>query len=240
MGFLDTSPLLGPRRLRARFSRSHLTMGDDLIRRLGVSAVILIAFTVTLYAFGNLFYNHNKSVPTFWRNGHDPSDDSRSDYFQESWTPPKQTTNFTASNWEFDPDVDGRSYSLTDEQCDIAFPGLFSEIEQSVMSRLGNPITSEDLDENVHNDSNTRAMIYDGDVSSHPPPVTATLASRACHHPLKRKAPYADSRSVAALHHRRPARTRRTRPRRPQRSTPFHCRTPQPSRNPQHRIRLWP
>lgn len=171
MGLLNldtssTTPSFSQRRLRSRLSRLHLTMTDDLVRRLGFTAVIIIGLSITFYAFSNIFYGH-KSAPVPLRTHEGGTDTSRNSYYQPNWSPPKQTTNFTASNWTFNPETDGRSYSLTEEQCDIAFPGLFTEIEQSTMSRLDRPITREELEKNEHSNSNTWAMIYDGDVSSH-------------------------------------------------------------------------
>lgn len=71
-----------------------------------------------------------------------------------------------AGPWTFNADTDGHSYSLTEKQCDSAFPGLFAEIHASVLKRRDNHISEDELNRNDVSDSNTRAMIWEGDVGN--------------------------------------------------------------------------
>lgn len=68
------------------------------------------------------------------------------------------------ASWEFIVERDGDNYSLTDEQCQTAFPLLFEEIEKSVAGRRSDPITFEELNSRSVKRSMVRGMIYDGDV----------------------------------------------------------------------------
>jgi len=72
--------------------------------------------------------------------------------------------------WSFDTQRDERNYGLSDEQCLLAFPDFYQEIDRAVSSRevLG-PITRGDLDISWREgDEMLRAMIYDRQVSPLP------------------------------------------------------------------------
>ncbi len=71
----------------------------------------------------------------------------------------------TSTAWEFEVERDAENYGLTDEQCRNAFPLLYGDIEQSLASRSGKPITLEELDARPIVDGMVRGMIYDGDVN---------------------------------------------------------------------------
>jgi len=72
--------------------------------------------------------------------------------------------------WSFDTQLDERNYGLSDEQCLLAFPDFYQEIDRAVSSRevLG-PITRGDLDISWREGNEMlRAMIYDRQVSPLP------------------------------------------------------------------------
>ena len=64
--------------------------------------------------------------------------------------------------WRFDSARDANSYSLDAEQCNIAFPGLFKEIERSVaMQKTLGKITSKQLNISERDRGALRGMIID-------------------------------------------------------------------------------
>lgn len=69
--------------------------------------------------------------------------------------------------WKFDTTRDANSYSLDSEQCNIAFPGLFAEIERGVAAQkaLGN-VTPRQLNISERGRGALRGMIVDQQVSA--------------------------------------------------------------------------
>lgn len=65
-------------------------------------------------------------------------------------------------NWIYIPQRDANNYGLTNQQCDIAFPGYFDELLRAKVHRKGNRIEREELDEWLPN--SIRVMIYDQEV----------------------------------------------------------------------------
>src|ERR1700753_1436364 len=47
--------------------------------------------------------------------------------------------------WPFDTERDANNYGLTSDQCSIAFPGLYNEIDRVVQRRRSKPITKAEL-----------------------------------------------------------------------------------------------
>lgn len=68
--------------------------------------------------------------------------------------------------WDYHRDRD--NLLLSQEQCDLAFPGLFADIERARASREGRPITLQELDSITPKNGYVRAMIYDQQVGPHP------------------------------------------------------------------------
>ncbi|KAK0112703.1 hypothetical protein ONS95_014440 [Cadophora gregata] len=68
----------------------------------------------------------------------------------------------TLSEWSFDKSRDTRDYSLTADQCNIAFPGLYAEIERAVAYRkkIGR-LSPEDVDISWSKEGLVRALISD-------------------------------------------------------------------------------
>ena len=68
--------------------------------------------------------------------------------------------------WKFDVRRDGDNYSLSPRQCAAAFPKLYSDVEEMVSRRKGNPITKVEFDsvEGEHVMNSVRAMIHDGEL----------------------------------------------------------------------------
>lgn len=70
----------------------------------------------------------------------------------------------TDPSWTFDFKKHGRNYGLTEEQCNIAFPDLYKEIDRAVKYRkekMGSGITIDEVDVSWAPDSMIRAMIHD-------------------------------------------------------------------------------
>jgi hypothetical protein len=74
----------------------------------------------------------------------------------------------TVDNWEFDVNLDGGDYGLSDERCDAAFPDYYHEIERAVAWRkeqdLPN-IEESQMDISWRNSEIMRLMIFDRQVS---------------------------------------------------------------------------
>jgi hypothetical protein len=71
-------------------------------------------------------------------------------------------------DWEFDVNLDGRDFGLSDEQCDAAFPDYYHEIERAAAWRqeqnLPN-IQENQMDISWRDGEIIRLMIYDRQVS---------------------------------------------------------------------------
>jgi len=69
----------------------------------------------------------------------------------------------TQSGWTFDYKRDARNFGLDEEQCQIAFPDLYKEIDRAVAHRkeIGKKITLGDMDVEWRSDGMVRAMIHD-------------------------------------------------------------------------------
>lgn len=69
--------------------------------------------------------------------------------------------------WTFDPQRDERDFGLSDEQCAVAFPNFYAEIDRAVQHRKNSNlpnITSELVDISWRPDEIMRVMIYDRQV----------------------------------------------------------------------------
>lgn len=102
-----------------------------------------------------------------------------------------ESTHFQATNsgWQFDYKRDGKNYGLTEEQCNVAFPELFKEIDRAVEHRKEKwgEITLDEVEVGWRGDGIVRAMIHDNQLyvidphavwdSNHRPRTLATLHS---------------------------------------------------------------
>lgn len=72
--------------------------------------------------------------------------------------------------WSFNSARDANSYSLDSEQCNIAFPGLFAEIERGVTAQkaLGSNIKPEQLNLTERGKGALRGKIYNNQVRNVP------------------------------------------------------------------------
>jgi hypothetical protein len=75
------------------------------------------------------------------------------------------SVNRTEADWEFQVQRDGDNHALSDEQCLIAFPKLFVEIEKTAALRKERSITFKEVDDVVVEDGMVRAAIWRGEVS---------------------------------------------------------------------------
>jgi hypothetical protein len=73
------------------------------------------------------------------------------------------------SSWEFNVEHDGHYHGLSEEQCRIAFPKLFSEVDKSTELRQDKHITFEELDSRNVEEGMVRGIIEKGEVSLHRP-----------------------------------------------------------------------
>lgn len=74
----------------------------------------------------------------------------------------------TPEPWSFDVEREERNYSLTNEQCNEAFPKLWKELDRALETRRLNEepkITEADIDLEGHGSGFIRVMIYDRQVS---------------------------------------------------------------------------
>ena len=81
--------------------------------------------------------------------------------------PPPQSQECPPSkeeHWEFDPARDANNHGLSEEQCRIAFPKLFVEIEKSADERTNGSISYEEVDSVEIEDGMVRAVVFNGEV----------------------------------------------------------------------------
>lgn len=69
----------------------------------------------------------------------------------------------SSSGWEFDYRRDARDYGLSEEQCNVAFPGLYKEIDRAVQHRKDKwgKITPDETEVAWRGDGIVKAMIHD-------------------------------------------------------------------------------
>lgn len=68
--------------------------------------------------------------------------------------------------WIFDPARDANNHGLSEEQCRIAFPKLFVEIDKSANERWNRTISYKEIDSIEIGDGMVRAVVYNGEVCS--------------------------------------------------------------------------
>lgn len=88
-------------------------------------------------------------------------------------------------NWQYQYGRDDKNEGLDEEQCILAFPGLFEDVHRAVTHRKDNPITSGDLDNMKLYPGMARAMIFNGEVRTYAPVSLVTpenlQESALCH-----------------------------------------------------------
>ncbi|KAK5788306.1 hypothetical protein VI817_009264 [Penicillium citrinum] len=92
---------------------------------------------------------------------------------------PNNTLGFQSKTWEFLVDRDANDHGLSEDQCRIAFPKLFSELDKSVGLRSEDPISYTELRGREVEDGMVRCIIDRGElyiVEFAPQPVTASRA----------------------------------------------------------------
>lgn len=67
--------------------------------------------------------------------------------------------------WEFVVERDGNNHGLPEEQCRIAFPKLYLEVDKSASLKQEKRISYQELDSRNVEDSMVRAIIDQGEVS---------------------------------------------------------------------------
>ncbi|KXT11753.1 hypothetical protein AC579_1650 [Pseudocercospora musae] len=79
--------------------------------------------------------------------------------------PPHERPHYepTKSGWQFDYKRDGKNYGLSEEQCNVAFPELYKEIDRAVEHRKERwgEITPDEVEVEWRGDGIVRAMIHD-------------------------------------------------------------------------------
>lgn len=77
---------------------------------------------------------------------------------------PESTIAAANASWTYDPVKHAEDYGLSLDQCDAAFPGLFTEIEQQIKAKKGAPITEKDMSRAEWPEGTIKAMIWEGQV----------------------------------------------------------------------------
>lgn len=126
-----------------------------------------------------------------------PLDDISDGYrYSKDPDPPKSQTSHASlpptkspNGWTFNHKQDARNYGLSEEQCNIAFPELFKEVDRAVQYRKDTwgPITPDENDVEWRGDGIVKAMIHDNQLyiinplevwdGNHRPRTLATLHS---------------------------------------------------------------
>lgn len=70
-----------------------------------------------------------------------------------------------SSGWDFVVERDGNNHGLSEDQCRIAFPKLFSEIDKSSQLKADTRISYGELDSRAVDDGMVRAIVDRGQVS---------------------------------------------------------------------------
>lgn len=78
---------------------------------------------------------------------------------------PSLDTSPQNKSWEFVVERDGNNHGLSEEQCGIAFPKLFGEIDKSTSLKRDNQISFKELDSRNVEDGMVRGIIDRGEVS---------------------------------------------------------------------------
>lgn len=71
----------------------------------------------------------------------------------------------SSAGWEFVVERDGNNHGLSEDQCRIAFPKLFVEIDKSSTSRENKLVSYKELDSRTMDDGMVRGIIDRGQVS---------------------------------------------------------------------------
>lgn len=84
-------------------------------------------------------------------------------------------------SWEFNHSRDAGGFGLTSEQCNLAFPGLFTEINRAVEYRENiGAVTPKDLDTTWKKEDIFRASIVDQQVGNDPNVMAHYLGLMSC------------------------------------------------------------
>ncbi|KAF2871052.1 glycosyl transferase family 90-domain-containing protein [Massariosphaeria phaeospora] len=76
---------------------------------------------------------------------------------------PRAYFSFIPSGWDFDADVHSNVHTLTNEQCDIAFPKLYHRLDEAVQRRQGRKVHVQDI-QITEGRCMVRVMIYQGEL----------------------------------------------------------------------------
>lgn len=71
----------------------------------------------------------------------------------------------SSAGWEFVVERDGNNHGLSEDQCRIAFPKLFVEIDKSSTLRANKLVSYKELDSRTVDDGMVRGIIDRGEVS---------------------------------------------------------------------------
>lgn len=85
----------------------------------------------------------------------------------------------SSAGWDFFVERDGNNHGLSEDQCRIAFPKLFIEIDKSSTLRENKPVSYKDLDSRTVDDGMVRGIIDRGQVSETSTQHSSWWTSRA-------------------------------------------------------------
>jgi hypothetical protein len=153
-----------------------------VLNRRGYTFCASAALLLFIFAFTTLFYYPDVDpIPStsdsrFYYSDKEPWEESpivSSPSAPES-TPPSWNggvnsppTRPPVGGWTFDPVLDERNFGLSEEQCSVAFPGFYAEVDRAIKYRKDkglHNITSELVDIAWRPDEIMRAMIYNKQV----------------------------------------------------------------------------
>jgi len=80
--------------------------------------------------------------------------------------PSSSSVSSSYESWTFEAQRDAHNYGLTSEQCDSAFPGLFTEVDNAVRRRQSNHITQKELTRDQWPAGTVRVLVWEQQVSS--------------------------------------------------------------------------
>lgn len=169
--FRLTIEVPGPR-TSSNLSTSHITMGSFPIsrRRFCLPSVVVVSVFLSIVFIATFlsrpaYLDHLPDVlPTLEEHLPSFTDRYNNKSGKKGGAAPVSKKN---KGWKFDTTRDANSYSLDSEQCNIAFPGLFAEIERGVAAQkaLGN-VTPRQLNISERGRGALRGMIVDQQVSA--------------------------------------------------------------------------
>lgn len=133
-----------------------LTDGSPRLRLI-ITAAALSVLTITVLVFSRDADNSGKYIPKA-ANRYTGKSKSQQTQFSTCLSCDTNTS------WEFVLERDADNHGLSEEQCKVAFPKLFVELERSVRERANRSISYKEVDSVEVGDGMVRGVISNGEV----------------------------------------------------------------------------